>query len=132
MIMRPAWRYRTTPGRRALGIGVTFVLLGAAGTGLMALVIAALRALDAPSGVASAPWWLPTLLALGWTLHHPKPGEVTEDGDDSWLVLSIRATMVGIGTARPRPLRVITAVVFGAPVAWGLVVVAVLVLAGIA
>jgi hypothetical protein len=131
MIMRPAWRSRTTPGKRAAGIGATFALLLVGGVAVMWLVVLALRAVGAPGAVTAAPWWLPTLGALGWAMRRPKPGEVTEDGDDSWLMLSVRAVMVGIDEPRARPLRVITAVLFGAPVAWGLVLVGALILAGI-
>lgn len=132
MIMRPAWRSRTTPGRRAVAAGLTCALIGALGLGLLWLVVRVLQWLDAPGWLVWAPWWLPTAAAVVWALRHPKPAEVTEDGADSWLIMSMRTVMVGVGEARPRPLRAATGVAFGAAFAWGLVVVAILTLAGIA
>jgi hypothetical protein len=132
MIMRPAWRSRTTARRRAVAAGLTCALIGALGLVLLWLVVWVLDRLDAPGWLVSGPWWIPTLVSLVWALRRPKPGEVTEDGADSWLILSMRTVMVGVDEPRPRPLRAITAVVFGAPFAWGLVVVAILTLAGIA
>jgi hypothetical protein len=131
MIMRPAWRSRTTPRQRTLAVSATFLLVAGVGLGVMALVIAALDKVGAPGAVTASPWYLPTAGALAWSMHRPRPGVVTEDGADSWLIFSIRATMVGVGAARPRPLRAIAAVAFGAPVAWGLIVVGALVLLGI-
>jgi hypothetical protein len=132
MIMRPAWRSRTTARRRAVAAGLTSVLIGVLGAGLMWVVVYVLGALGAPGWLVWAPWWAPTLAALVWALRRPKPGEVTEDGADSWLILSIRTVMVGVDTPRPRPFRAVTAVLFGAVFAWGLVVVTILTLAGIA
>jgi hypothetical protein len=131
MIMRSAWRSRTTPGRLEVTTTVTTLVVAAVGFGLMSLAMAVLDAVGAPSLVRAAPWYLPTTAALVWALRRPEPAVVSEDGADSWLVFSLRATMVGVGTARGRPARVIAAVLLGALIAWGLLLVGVLALAGV-
>ena len=132
MIMRPAWRHRTTPRRRWTGIALTFALVGGLGLLMLWLVTALLRAVDAPGWLVTAPVWLPTFGALAWALGRPQPAVATEDGDDSWMLMAVRAVMVGLDEPRARPVRAITAVVFGAPTAWGLLIVLVLMLVGIA
>jgi hypothetical protein len=106
-------------------------VLAVIGATLMTLVMTLLDRIGAPSLVAAAPWYLPTIAALVWNLGRPKPGLAGQDGDESWLVYSIRAVMVGAERPKSRPARAITAVLFGAPVAWCLLVVGVLALAGV-
>jgi hypothetical protein len=114
-----------------LAASVTTLVVAAVGFGLMALAMAALDAAGAPAAVRSAPWSLPTAAALVWALRRPTPAEVSDDGADSWLMFSIRATMIGVDQVRSRPLRAITTVVLGAPIAWGLLLVGALAAAGV-
>lgn len=129
--MPPAWRTRTSPRRRAQAAAATFAVLVAIGAAVMGAAMAVLDAVGAPAAVAAAPWYLPTAAALAWNLRRPRPGVIGDDGDESWLVYTIRAVMVGAETPRARPARAVTAVLFGAPIVWSLLVVGVLALAGI-
>jgi hypothetical protein len=85
----------------------------------------------APPWLVSLPWWLPTIGAVVWTLGRPAPAEVTDDDDDSWFGHSLRWVLVGELAPRPAIARVVAAIVFGAPVAWALLVIGLLTLLGI-
>ncbi len=109
---------------------MTVGLVSACGAGLMLLVIRLLEFTGAPAAVVWAPWYIPTIAAVVWTTRRPKPATV-EDGDESWVIHSLRTALVGVDTPRPTRVRVTTALALGAPIAWSLVIVGVLALAGI-
>lgn len=127
----PKWRTRTSPRARHRAAVVWFVPIVAVGAAIMFLVILLLDRLGAPGWLATMPWWLPTLAALVWATLRPAPAVVSDDDDDSWAGYVIRFVLVGEGEPREPPLRAITAVVFGAPVVWSLLVFGVLVLLGL-
>ena len=66
-----------------------------------------------------------------WTLTRPTVSGLSDDDDDSWFGYSIRWVLVGELEPRPTPVRVVAAVVFGAPVVWAVLVAGVLTLVGI-
>ncbi len=121
-IRGPKWRTRTTAGRRTVAALVTFALIAGTGFVIMVLVMVGLDRLGAPDWVVALPWIVPTAGMLAWALGHPGPAVLSDVDDDCWTGFSIRTVMVGRNEARPRPLRVITAVLFGAPVVWSSVV----------
>jgi hypothetical protein len=101
---------------------VTFVLILVVGLSIMALVMVGLDRLGAPGWVVALPWIAPTVAVLAWSLGRPGPAVLTDDDDDTWTGFAIRSVMVGREQARPRPLRVVTAVLFGAPIIWSFIV----------
>jgi hypothetical protein len=131
LIRGPKWRTRTTPSRRHRAAMLTFAIVVGVGTALLAGSIWALSLAGAPPWLVSLPWWLPTIGAVVWTLGRPAPAEVTDDDDDSWFGHSLRWVLVGELAPRPAIARVVAAIVFGAPVAWALLVIGLLTLLGI-
>jgi hypothetical protein len=130
-LRRSLWRIRTTPGRRALAVGITFAVLVALGAGVMILVMAGLGRLDAPGWVVALPWIAPTVGMSVWALARPTPAILSDDDDDSWVGYVIRLVMVGSEQPRQRAARVITGVLFGAPVGWAFAVFVLVELTGI-
>ena len=131
LIRGPKWRTRTTPERRHRAAALTFVIIVAAGLMTMAGGLWLLDRVGAPPWLVAMPWWLPTLATLVWTLTRPMVSGLTDDDDDSWLGYSIRWVLVGELEPRPAPVRVVAALVFGAPVVWAVLVAGVLTLVGI-
>jgi len=115
-LRRSLWRIRTAPERRLTAAGVTFIIILGAGVALIWATFAALDWLGAPGWVAALFWLAPTIGALVWALGRPTPAILSDDDDDSWVGYSIRLAMIGSEQPRPRPVRAILAVVFGAPV----------------
>jgi hypothetical protein len=103
-------------------MAATFALIVIVGLSIMVLVMVGLDRLGAPGWVVALPWIVPTAAVLAWAVGRPGPAVLTDDDDDTWTGFAIRTVMVGGDEARPRPLRVITAVLFGAPVAWSFIV----------
>ncbi len=130
-IRKPKWRTRTTSGRRLFAALVTFALIVAAGLVIMVLVMVGIDRLGAPGWVVALPWIAPTAGMLAWALARPGPAVLSDDDDDSWTGFSIRSVMVGRDEARPRTLRVITGVLFGAPIVWSFVVLGIAELTGV-
>ncbi len=130
-IRGPKWRTRTSPERRARAAVTTFAVLELIGLFLMVLVVWLLGLLDAPWWLETMPWWLPTTAILVWTLARPSPAIPTDDDDDSWAGYSVRHVLVGDARPRSAPLRIITAVVLGAPFAWALALFALLTALGL-
>lgn len=126
----PNWQTRTSPHARHRVAVMWFVAIVAVGATIMFFVALLLDRLGAPGWLATMPWWLPTLAALIWTIVRPTPAVVSND-DASWAGYVIRYALVGEGEPREPPPRAITAVVFGAPVAWSLLVFGLFVLAGL-
>lgn len=130
-IRGPKWRTRTSPAKRHRMAIVSVAVVAAVGTAVMWACMTLLRWLDAPSWVVLLPWLLPTAGALLWTVIRPTVADVTDDDDDSWLGYSIRWAMVGESEPRPTALRIVAAVVIGAPVVWAVIVSGLLSLIGL-
>ena len=131
LIRGPKWRTRTTPRRRARAVVVTGIVIVAVGVVLLGATIVLLDRLGAPVWVTTLPWWGPTAGVIGWTLTNPSPAVATDSDDDSWGGYVIRYALVGEGESRPLPVRVVTAVVLGAPMAWAMLVFGLLALLGL-
>jgi hypothetical protein len=129
-IRGPKWRTRTSPRRRHGVAALTFAVVVAVGLAVTLGCMWLLSWTDAPGWVVTMPWWLPTLGTLVWTLTRPTVSGLTDDDDDSWLGYSIRWVLVGELDARSAPVRVIAAILFGAPVVWVLVISGLLTLTG--
>ena len=107
------------------------MVIAAFGSGLMALPILILDAAGAAAWLVTLPWWLPTLASVLWTLRGPEPAVATDDDDDSWAIYSIRLVLVGADEPRPTPVRVVAALLLGAPVCWALLLIGILVVLGV-
>ena len=130
-IRGPKWRTRTTGSRRHAAAAVTFALVLAVGFVTMWGCIWVLRWFDAPGWVTTLPWVVPTAGTLVWTIVRPSVSGLTDDDDDSWFGYTIRWVLVGELEPRPAPVRVLAAIVFGAPVVWALLISGLLTLTGI-
>lgn len=97
----------------------------------MALTMWLVDAVGAPGWLVLLPWWLPTLGTVAWTLRRPAAAIAGDDDDDSWAIYAIRFVLVGADEPRPAPIRVIAAVLVGAPVCWALLLFGVLTLTGV-
>ncbi len=95
------------------------------------LVSIGLRAVGAPTWVVALPWLAPITGTLAWTLRSPTPAVLSDDDDESWSGYAIRSIMVGADERRPAAVRVLAALVFGAPIVWAFVVLTALELTGI-
>ena len=131
LVRGPKWRTRTTPERRHRAAAVTFVIVVAVGLLSLAGALWLLDRVGAPGWLVTMPWWLPTLVTIVWTLTRPTVSGLSDDDDDSWFGYSIRWVLVGELEPRPAPVRVVAALVFGAPVVWAVLVAGVLTLVGI-
>ena len=132
LLRGPKWRTRTTAGRRHRAAAATFAVVLVVGSAVMWGTMRLLTALGAGSVVTFLLWAAPTAAAVVWTIVHPTTARLSDDDDDTWVGYSIRWALVGELEARPAPVRIVTALLFGAPVAWSLAVLAVLTLLGIA
>lgn len=128
---KPAWRLRTGPRRRATAIAATFSLVLLLGAGTFSLLFAVIRKFEAPGWVQVVAWLVPTMAVTVWAVRSSAPATVSDIESQGWGEYVVRFVMIGSETARPVPLRVITGIVFGAPVACYLVVITVLALVGI-
>lgn len=128
---KPAWRLRAAPGPRAVAITVTFASMLVLGGVVIGLLVAALRALDAPGWLQLATWLIPAAAVTVWACRPTEPATVSDVESQGWGEYVARYVMVGNEEVRPLPLRVVTGVLFGAPVAGALVVFALLALLGI-
>lgn len=127
----PKWRTRTTPRRRHLAAAVTLGVIVIVGVVAMWACAWSLAWLGATGSVLTLVWAVPTACVVLWTLVRPTVAELTDDDDDSWFGYTIRWALVGEIDCRPAPVRVLVAVVLGAPVGWALVVFALLTVSGI-
>ncbi len=101
------------------------------GVVVAALVSVGLRSLAAPTWAVALPWVLPIVGTVVWTLRSPAPAVLSDDDDESWSGYAIRWAMVGADEPRPVGVRVVAALVFGAPIVWSFVVLTALELTGI-
>jgi hypothetical protein len=130
-IRGPKWRTRTSAPHRHRAAAFTVALIVAGGTLILTASIWVLALLGAPVWVASLPWALPTIAMIAWALIRPTPAVATDDDDDSWTIYSIEYVIIGEGSPRPAPARLITALVVGAPIVWCLAVFGLSTLAGL-
>lgn len=131
LVRGPKWRTRTTARRRHRAASATFVLVVVVGAVLIWAATRGLLALGAGPVTATLPWLVPTATAVIWTLLRPTAARVSDDDDDSWFGYAIRWVLVGEIEPRPAPVRVVAALVFGGPVGWSLLVVALLTVLGL-
>ena len=129
-IRGPKWRTRTTPARRQRAAAATVAAIAFVGAALMWGCTMLFVWLDAPRWVVIMPWLLPTAGALIWTLARPTAAAVTDDDDDSWIGYSIRWALVGETRPRRASVRVVIAIVIGAPIVWAVVLSGLLSLTG--
>lgn len=132
LVRGPKWRTRTTASRRHRAAALTFAVVVAIGAGLLAACTWALSRLDAPGSIVVLAWAAPTVVVVLWTLLRPTAARLSDDDDDTWLGYTIRWALVGELEPRPAPARLVTALLFGAPVGWALAVVALVTVLGIA
>lgn len=85
----------------------------------------------APVWAVLLPWWAPTLAAVVWAIRRATPAVASDDDDDGWFGYSLRWVLVGEGSPRAAPIRVVTAVLFGGSVAWAMLLLGLLSLLGI-
>lgn len=130
-IRRSLWRMRTTTRKRATAAAFTFLLIAAVGLVVMVAVMTGLRAIGSPGWLVAAPWWVPTLGMLVWTVFRPSPAIVSDDDDDSWVGYSMRLVLYGADVPQALPIRLIAALLLGALVVWAFVVFTILELLGI-
>lgn len=118
LIRGPKWRTRTTPGKRRVAAAITLAVVVAVGVALMAAAMWLLDALGAPAWVVVLPWLAPTIALTVWAVASGDPARLTDDDDDSWVGFTARWAFTGEGALRPMPVRVVVAVVLGAPICW--------------
>lgn len=128
---RPAWRTRVSPSARWAGVAVTFLAIVAIGWAVLALLIVLLDYADVPMWLEHAVWIVPTIGAVIWTLLKPSPATASEDEAQPWSDYAVRAVMIGVEEARPVPARVVTAILFGAPLVVYLTITLILEAAGL-
>lgn len=127
----PRWRVEASPGRRRTAALVTFAVLFVAGSIAMALVMLLLSVADAPGWLLTAPWWLPTLGVMAWTIARPRPAVATND-DEAWVTFAVLFVLVGPERPRPSPARIVAAVLLGGPTVWALMIIWILAILGLA
>lgn len=120
MIRGPKWRTRTSKAQRARAAWVTFLVIAGTGAVLLGGVMILLAWVGAPPWLVVAPWVVPTLVAIGWAVVRPRPAIATDDDDDSWVGYAIQHVIIGEDEPRPAPLRLLAALLSGAPVMWSL------------
>jgi hypothetical protein len=127
----PRWRVTASPSRLRWGALATFATACLVGLVAMSLAMVVLAALDAPGWLVLAPWWLPTLAVLVWTMTRPRAAVATND-DEAWVTYVVLFVLVGADDPRPVPARVIVAVLLGGPTVWALMIVWALAIVGLA
>lgn len=121
-IRGPKWRTRTTAAGRRRAAIVTFALVVAVGSIVMGGTIWLLVWIGAPAWIPWSLWLVPTVAVVAWAAIAPRPAVVSDDDDEAWTTFAIQFVFVGESTARPAPVRVVSALIFGAPVIWSLTV----------
>jgi hypothetical protein len=126
------WRLRAGHRQRASAIAATFVSMLFFGAATFWLLFAVFDKLGAPGWLEFVVWLAPTLAVTGWAIRSTAPATVSDVESQGWGEYVVRFVMIGDETARPVPLRIITGIVFGAPVACYFIAITVLALVGIA
>ncbi|HUF96678.1 MAG TPA: hypothetical protein VMM60_01030 [Ilumatobacter sp.] len=127
---KPRWRERWSPKQLGVAIAVTFTSILLFGAGLLWLFIIALDWLDAPGWVIVATWAVLTSGSTLWALVAKIPATTSDMEYQPWTEYVVRYVMVGNESVRPAPLRLITGVIFGAPIGCYLITFGVAVLTG--
>ena len=116
----PKWRARARPGSLWTAVIVTFGLVILVGGVVLWFAIVLLDYADAPGWVTVAGWMALTFGVLGWALRTNVAAIASDYEDQAWSEYAVRAVMVGREQPRSASSRMITAVLFGAPLAVGL------------
>ncbi len=116
----PKWRARARPASLWAAVLVTFGLVIMAGGVVLWFAIVLLDYADAPGWLIVAGWMALTFAVLGWALRTDVAAIASDYEDQAWSEYAVRAVMVGRDQPRSSSARMITAVVFGAPLAVGL------------
>lgn len=132
LVRPPKWRTRTTPERRHRAATATFAIVVGVGLALVVAITSALDSLGAGPLLVVMPWLAPTVAVVVWTLVRPSVARVTDDDDDTWFGYAIRWVLVGEDEPRSASVRLVAALLFGGPVGWSLLVVALLTVLGLA
>jgi hypothetical protein len=84
--------------------------------GLVAIWVAMwlLGEVGAPAWLVLAPWVVPTVIVVVWTLVHPHPAVATDD-DEAWVTYALHYVLFGSDEPRPTAVRVVTALLVGGP-----------------
>ena len=111
---------------------MTFAVIVALGIAVMAGVWWLEAQAELSGFVRMQIWLVPTIAVLVWTIAAPSVAESTDENDtQTWPGFAIRYGLVGEDELRPLPVRIVLAVVFGAPVGWALVVITILGIIGL-
>ena len=100
-----------------MAITATFASIVLVGAALLWALIRLLNWIDAPDWVVGSAWLALTASSTLWSLVAKTPATSSDMEYQPWTEYVVRFVMVGSGTTRPLALRVITGVLFGAPVA---------------
>lgn len=118
-LLGPAWRTRARPAALWAAVAVTFGIVLLAGGVVLWLALALLGSIGADDGFVVIVWLGLTLAVLAWALRTSTPAMASDYEDQAWSEYAVRAVMIGREQRRQRAARVITAVLFGAPLAVG-------------
>jgi hypothetical protein len=110
---------------------MTVLVIASIGFVVMYGTIVALRWIGAPNWLFLLPWLLPTAGTLVWTILRPSPAVLSDEDGDSWIGYSMRLVLFGADRPQPLPVRIVAAVVLGAPIVWAFIVLTLLELIGI-
>ena len=130
-LAKPPWRGRASPRRKAVALSSTFGAIIILGFALLWLLFVVLDKLTSAGWVIPVTWVALTALTALWAMRS-KPADPTDYDGQSWVEYVIRFVMVGEQQVRPAPQRVMTAVIFGAPLVLAWIVSFLFELAGIA
>lgn len=112
---RPAWRTRVSAPARWAAIAITFAGTLAVGAAVLVAGLVVVHHLTGQRWVAPTVWIALTGVTLAWALLRPEPATASEDEAQPWSDYVVRAVMIGVEQPRPAPSRVVTGVLFGAP-----------------
>jgi len=112
---KPRWRTRASRPSLWAAVAVTFAAIVAVGWAVLLLVMLLIDYADLPGWLIHAAWIVPTLGTLVWALLRPSPATASEDEAQPWSDYAVRAVMIGVDEPRPMAARVVTGIVFGAP-----------------
>lgn len=115
----PAWRTRARPRLLWTAIAATFGVVILAGSVVLWIVFAVLGAVGMPDGLVVLVWVALTSAVVAWALRTTTPALASDYEEQAWSEYAVRAVMIGREQPRQRAARVITAALFGAPLAVG-------------
>ena len=123
---KPAWRTRVSAPTRWAAVAVTFAGTLVIGATVLVGGLVVLHQFAADEWVAPTVWVILTVIMIVWTLLKPDPATASEDEAQPWSDYVVRAVMIGVDEPRPAVQRIVTGIVFGAPLAVYLVITVVL------